>query len=74
VAARLHERGIKVIVSLLGEGPEHAIWLTGGITGDRFTPRASGRCDGGGRYYAPQSLSLADGRRIGIGSPGTGPG
>jgi sucrose-6-phosphate hydrolase SacC (GH32 family) len=56
-----------VIVSLLGEGPEHAIWLTGEIDGDRFTPRASGRCDGGGRYYAPQSLSLADGRRIGIG-------
>ncbi len=56
-----------VIVSLIGEGPEHAIWLTGEIAGDRFTPRASGRCDGGGRYYAPQSLTLADGRRVGIG-------
>ncbi len=56
-----------VIVSVLGESPQGAIWMTGEITGDRFTPRASGRCDDGDRYYAPQSLSLADGRRIGIG-------
>ena len=43
------------------------MWMTGEITGGTFTPRASGRCDAGGRYYAPQSVSLTDGRRIGIG-------
>jgi beta-fructofuranosidase len=63
-----------VIVSVMGEGPEHAIWMTGPVAGHRFTPRASGRCDSGERYYAPQSLPLADGRRVAIGwlreSPG----
>jgi len=56
-----------VIVSVIGQGQEGAIWMTGEIADDRFTPRASGRCDDGERYYAPQSLPLADGRRIGIG-------
>jgi beta-fructofuranosidase len=56
-----------VIVSLIGEAPGHAIWMTGEIADGRFTPRASGRCDEGHRYYAPQSLLLADGRRIGFG-------
>ncbi|HXW47591.1 MAG TPA: glycoside hydrolase family 32 protein, partial [Streptosporangiaceae bacterium] len=57
-----------VIVSVIdADGPAGAIWITGEITGDRFAPRSTGRCDGGDRYYAPQSLALADGRRIGIG-------
>jgi beta-fructofuranosidase len=56
-----------VIVSVLSQGQVGAIWMTGEITGDRFTARASGRCDDGDRYYAPQSLPLADGRRIGFG-------
>jgi beta-fructofuranosidase len=56
-----------VIVSPLGKDSGGAIWMTGEITSNRFTPRAGGRCDSGDRYYAPQSLSLADGRRIGIG-------
>jgi sucrose-6-phosphate hydrolase SacC (GH32 family) len=30
-------------------------------------PQATGRCDSGYRYYAPQSLTLADGRRVAIG-------
>ena len=56
-----------VIVSVAEPGTPYAIWMTGDITGGRFQPRASGRCDGGDRYYAPQSLSLPAGRRIGIG-------
>jgi sucrose-6-phosphate hydrolase SacC (GH32 family) len=56
-----------VIVSAVGAGPDRAIWMTGEVTGERFSPRVSGRCDAGNRYYAPQSFSLADGRRIAIG-------
>lgn len=60
-------RAAVVIVSVLGGDPPYAMWMTGEITGGRFTPRASGRCDDGGRYYAPQSFPLADGRRVAIG-------
>ena len=56
-----------VIVSVHDASPRYAMWMTGEITDSKFTPRASGRCDVGGRYYAPHSLSLADGRRIEIG-------
>jgi beta-fructofuranosidase len=56
-----------VIVSVAEPDAPYSIWMTGEITGSRFRPRARGRCDGGGRFYAPQSLPLADGRRIGIG-------
>jgi beta-fructofuranosidase len=56
-----------VIVSVCDDGPPRSIWMTGQIAGGRFTPRATGPCDGGERYYAPQSLSLSDGRRIAIG-------
>jgi beta-fructofuranosidase len=56
-----------VIVSVHDAGPRYAMWMTGEIAGDTFTPTASGRCDVGGRYYAPQSLSLTDGRRLEIG-------
>jgi beta-fructofuranosidase len=56
-----------VIVSVCDDGPPRSIWMTGQIAGGRFTPRATGPCDGGERYYASQSLSLGDGRRIAIG-------
>lgn len=56
-----------VVVSVLEEEPRYAMWMTGEVVGNRFVPRLSGRCDRGGRYYAPQSLRLADGRRVVIG-------
>ena len=56
-----------VVVSVADNGPQRALWMTGEIAGDRFRPAASGPCDGGDRYYAPQSLPLADGRRIAFG-------
>jgi beta-fructofuranosidase len=56
-----------VVVSVLDGQPPYAMWMTGRVSGQRFVPKASGRCDGGHRYYAPQSLWLADGRRVAFG-------
>jgi beta-fructofuranosidase len=56
-----------VVVSVADDGPPRAMWMTGRVAGDRFRPAASGPCDGGNRYYAPQSRPLADGRRIAFG-------
>ena len=56
-----------VIVSVWDGQPPYAMWMTGQVTGQRFVPEASGRCDVGHRYYAPQSLTLADGRRVAFG-------
>jgi len=56
-----------VVVSVWDGQPPYAMWMTGQVTGHRFVPRASGRCDAGHRYYAPQSLTLADGRRVAFG-------
>jgi beta-fructofuranosidase len=56
-----------VIVSVWDDGPVRTMWMTGTIIGNTFVPEASGRCDGADRYYAAQSLSLDDGRRIAIG-------
>jgi beta-fructofuranosidase len=56
-----------VVVSVLDGEPPYAMWLTGHVTGHTFVPQATGRCDSGYRYYAPQSLTLADGRRVAIG-------
>jgi beta-fructofuranosidase len=56
-----------VIVSVLDDGPQYAMWMTGQMTGGTFLPQAVGRCDSGTRYYAPQSLTLTDGRRVAIG-------
>src|SRR5581483_1060317 len=56
-----------VVVSVCDGQPPRVMWMTGQVSGNRFVPRASGRCDGGHRYYAPQSLTLADGRRLAFG-------
>jgi beta-fructofuranosidase len=56
-----------VVVSVLDGQPPYAMWMTGQVSGHRFVPRASGRCDGGHRYYAPQSLTTDDGRRVAFG-------
>jgi len=56
-----------VVVSVWDGLPPYAMWMTGHVTGHRFVPRASGRCDAGHRYYAPQSLTLTDGRRVAFG-------
>lgn len=56
-----------VVVSVWDGLPPYAMWMTGQVTGHRFVPRASGRCDAGHRYYAPQSLTMADGRRVAFG-------
>jgi len=56
-----------VVVSVCDGQPPWVMWMTGQVSGNRFVPRASGRCDGGHRYYAPQSLTLADGRRLAFG-------
>jgi sucrose-6-phosphate hydrolase SacC (GH32 family) len=58
---------IVVVVSVHDGGPRYAMWMTGEVAGHRFVPRASGRCDSACRYYAPQSLTLTDGRRVAIG-------
>jgi beta-fructofuranosidase len=58
---------VVVVVSVCGGGPRYAMWMTGQADGRTFTPRASGRCDSAGRYYAPQSLTLVDGRRVAFG-------
>jgi beta-fructofuranosidase len=55
------------VVSVWDGQPPYAMWMTGQVTGHRFIPRASGRCDAGHRYYAPQSLPLTGGRRIAFG-------
>ena len=56
-----------VVVSVWDGQPPYAMWMTGQVTGHRFVPRQVGRCDAGHRYYAPQSLTLADGRRVAFG-------
>jgi beta-fructofuranosidase len=56
-----------VVVSVLNAEASHAIWMAGPVAADRFVPQLSGRCDDGDRYYAPQSLTLADGRRVTFG-------
>ena len=56
-----------VVVSVWDGEPPYAMWMTGQVTGHRFVPRQVGRCDVGHRYYAPQSLTLADGRRVAFG-------
>jgi beta-fructofuranosidase len=56
-----------VVVSVWDGQPPYAMWMTGQVTGQRFVPETFGRCDGGHRYYAPQSLTLADGRRVAFG-------
>jgi beta-fructofuranosidase len=56
-----------VVVSVLDGRPPYAMWMTGRVSGQRFVPKAHGRCDGGHRYYAPQSLWMADGRRVAFG-------
>jgi beta-fructofuranosidase len=56
-----------VVVSVWDGQPPYAMWMTGQVTGHRFVPRQAGRCDAGHRYYAPQSLTLADGRRVAFG-------
>jgi beta-fructofuranosidase len=60
-------RTVVVVVSVLNGQPPYAMWMTGQIAGHTFTPRATGRCDSGHRYYAPQSMTLADGRRVAVG-------
>ncbi len=56
-----------VVVSVWDGRPPYAMWMTGRVSGQRFVPMSSGRCDRGHRYYAPQSLSMADGRRVAFG-------
>ena len=56
-----------VVVSVWDGQPPYAMWMTGQVSGHRFVPRQVGRCDDGHRYYAPQSLTLADGRRVAFG-------
>ena len=57
-----------VVVASVWDGqPPYAMWMTGRVSGQRFVPAAHGRCDAGHRYYAPQSLWLADGRRVAFG-------
>jgi len=58
---------VVVVVSVHDDRPQYAMWMTGQVAGHQFTPRASGRCDSADRYYAPQSLTLADGRRVAFG-------
>jgi beta-fructofuranosidase len=58
---------VVVVVSVWDGQVPYAMWMTGQAAGDRFTPRVTGRCDAGHRYYAPQSLTLADGRRVAFG-------
>jgi beta-fructofuranosidase len=58
---------VVVVVSVWDGQAQYAMWMTGQAAGDTFTPRFAGRCDSGRRYYAPQSLTLADGRRVAIG-------
>ena len=56
-----------VVVSVWDGQPPYAMWMTGQVTGHRFVPKTTGRSDSGHRYYAPQSLTLADGRRVAFG-------
>jgi len=58
---------VVVVVSVWDGNPSHAMWMTGRAAGHSFMPQAAGRCDSARRYYAPQSLTLADGRRVAIG-------
>jgi beta-fructofuranosidase len=58
---------VVVVVSVDDGQPRYAMWMTGEVAGHKFTPRVTGRCDAAHRYYAPQSLTLTDGRRIAIG-------
>jgi beta-fructofuranosidase len=56
-----------VVVSVCDGEPPYAMWMTGQVSGQRFVPEVTGRCDGGHRYYAPQSLWMADRRRVAFG-------
>jgi beta-fructofuranosidase len=58
---------VVVVVSVWDGQAAYAMWMTGQIAGDTFIPHVTGRCDSGHRYYAPQSLTLADGRRVAFG-------
>ena len=56
-----------VVVSICGGPSRWVMWMTGQIREQRFVPEAYGRCDNGYRFYAPQSLQLAGGRRVAFG-------
>jgi beta-fructofuranosidase len=58
---------VVVVVSVCDADPPWVMWMTGRIDGQRFVPSKAGRLDGGHRYYAPQSLTMADGRRVAFG-------
>jgi beta-fructofuranosidase len=58
---------VVVVVSVWDGKATYPMWMTGQIAGDTFIPHVTGRCDSGHRYYAPQSLTLADGRRVAFG-------
>jgi beta-fructofuranosidase len=58
---------VVVVVSVCDADPPWVMWMTGQLDGQRFVPAASGRLDAGYRYYAPQSLTMADGRRVAFG-------
>ena len=58
---------VVVVVSVHDRRPLYSMWMTGQVAGHKFTPHAVGRCDSAHRYYASQSLTLTDGRRVAIG-------
>jgi beta-fructofuranosidase len=58
---------VVVVVSVWDGQAAYPMWMTGQVAGDTFIPHVTGRCDSGQRYYAPQSLTLADGRRVAFG-------
>jgi beta-fructofuranosidase len=58
---------VVAVVSVWDANPPYPMWMTGHVAGHKFIPHAAGRCDSGFRYYAPQSLTMDDGRRIQFG-------
>ena len=58
---------VVVVVSVGDADPPWVMGMTGQVDGNRFGPAAAGRLDAGHRFYAPQSLTMADGRRVAFG-------
>ena len=50
-----------------GDVASDVLWMTGTLEAGRFAPRRYGRVDLGTRFYAPQSYTTCDGRRVQFG-------
>jgi beta-fructofuranosidase len=63
----LDGRWFLVVSEMTGGRTSHVSYVEGAYEGGRFRPLGAGRLDSGTRWYAPQSFTAPDGRRVSFG-------